>query len=135
VPAVEAGEGIPTAPIGLDASTINQSPRDAPAEGHRAPEQAVADTRKAQLVDHCPVSHRPRPQGLARGGVGCGGGLVADRRLDPARMAAGSSCKLVRPARRSPARQVGEPATEASSYRPLPALRPSWPGGGSCRPG
>jgi hypothetical protein len=22
-----------------------------------------------------------------------------------------------------------------SSYCPLPALRPSWPGGGSCRPG
>jgi hypothetical protein len=104
-------------------------------------------------------------------GVGCGGGAVADRRLDPAAlhpdgdlggwmlqeptqdgvgdgvaearasssttspgMAAGSCCKLVRTARRSPARQVGEPATETSSYRPLPALRPSWPGGGSCRP-
>jgi hypothetical protein len=35
----------------------------------------------------------------------------------------------------APARQVGEPATELSGYRPLPALRPSWPGGGSCRPG
>jgi hypothetical protein len=50
-------------------------------------------------------------------------------------MAAGSCCKLVRPARRSPARQVGEPATELSGYRPLPALRPSWPSGGSWRPG
>jgi hypothetical protein len=49
-------------------------------------------------------------------------------------MAAGSCYKLVGTARRSPARQVGEPATETSSYRPLPALRPSWPGGGSCRP-
>ena len=32
------------------------------------------------------------------------------------------------------ARQVSEPATGTSSYRPLPALRPPWPGGGSCRP-
>ena len=29
------------------------------------------------------------------------------------------------------ARRCGK---EVSSYRPLPALRPSWPGGGSCRP-
>ena len=36
---------------------------------------------------------------------------------------------------RSPARQVGEPATETPSYRPLPVLRPSWSGGGACRPG
>jgi hypothetical protein len=50
-------------------------------------------------------------------------------------MAAGSCCKLVRTAPRSPARDVGEPATETSSYRPLPVLRPSWSGGGSCRPG
>jgi hypothetical protein len=33
----------------------------------------------------------------------------------------------------SPARQPGEAATETSSYWPLPALRPSCPGG-SCRP-
>ena len=50
-------------------------------------------------------------------------------------MATGSCCKLVRTARRSPARQVGGPATETSSYRPLPVLRPSWPDGGACRPG
>jgi hypothetical protein len=50
-------------------------------------------------------------------------------------VAPGSSCKLVRTARRRPARQVGEPATETYSYCPLPALRPSCPGGGSCRPG
>jgi hypothetical protein len=31
-------------------------------------------------------------------------------------------------------RRVGEAATETSSYCPLPALRPSSPGGGSCRP-
>jgi len=31
-------------------------------------------------------------------------------------------------------RKVSEPATGTYSYRPLPALRPSWPGGGSCRP-
>jgi hypothetical protein len=46
-----------------------------------------------------------------------------------------AAAKLVRTPRRSPARPVGEPATETSSYRPLPALRSSWPGGGSCRPG
>jgi hypothetical protein len=33
------------------------------------------------------------------------------------------------------ARQIGEAANETSSYCPLPALRPSCPGGGSCRPG
>jgi hypothetical protein len=38
-------------------------------------------------------------------------------------------------ARRSPAGQAAQAATETSSYCPLPALRPSWPGGGSCRPG
>jgi hypothetical protein len=38
-------------------------------------------------------------------------------------------------ARPSPARQVGDAARRFPSYRPLPALRPSWPGGGSCRPG
>jgi len=37
-------------------------------------------------------------------------------------------------ARRSPARRIGEAATESSSYCPLPALRPSCPGRGSCRP-
>jgi hypothetical protein len=50
-------------------------------------------------------------------------------------MAAGSCCKLVRTAPRSLARERRRAATETSSYRPLPALRPSWPGGGSCRPG
>ena len=47
----------------------------------------------------------------------------------------GSCCKLVRMACRSPARQVGEPAKETSIYCPVPALRPSCPGGGYCRPG
>jgi hypothetical protein len=43
----------------------------------------------------------------------------------------------VRTAPRSPARRIGEAATEPSSYCycPLPALRPSCPGRGSCRPG
>jgi len=50
-------------------------------------------------------------------------------------VASGSCCKLVRTACRSPARQVGEPAKETSIYCPAPALRPSCPGGGSCRPG
>jgi hypothetical protein len=40
-----------------------------------------------------------------------------------------------RTVRRSPARQVGDAARRFPSYGPLPALRPSWPGGGSCRPG
>jgi hypothetical protein len=53
----------------------------------------------------------------------------------PGRVTPGSSCKLVWTARRSPARQAGEAATETSSYCPLPASRPSCPGGGSCRPG
>jgi hypothetical protein len=146
-----------------------QSPRDAPAQGYQRPERAFAAHNSST---NCPISHRPRPQGLARGAVWGAGGPVADRRLDPAVlhpdghldrlevqeprqdgvgdgladgqhtsprtspvMAAGSCCKLVRTARRSPAGQVGEPATETSSYRPLPALRPSWSGGGSCRPG
>ena len=34
-----------------------------------------------------------------------------------------------------PAREVSEAATLPSSYYPMPALRPSCPGGGSCRPG
>jgi hypothetical protein len=38
-------------------------------------------------------------------------------------------------ARRSLAGQVGGAATETSSYCSPPALPPSWPGGGSCRPG
>jgi hypothetical protein len=46
-----------------------------------------------------------------------------------------SCCKLVRTARRSPARQAGQAAKRTSCYCPLPALRPSWPGGGSWRPG
>jgi len=41
----------------------------------------------------------------------------------------------VRTARLGPARHAGEAATETSSYYPLPALRPSCPGGRSCRPG
>jgi hypothetical protein len=45
-------------------------------------------------------------------------------------MAAGSwSGRRVQPER---SRRCGK---EHSSYRPPPALRPSWPGGGSCRPG
>jgi hypothetical protein len=70
---------------------------------------------------------------------GVGGGLFdgQDQVVDnlPGRVTPGSSCKLVWMARRSPARQAGEAATETSGYCPLPASRPSCPGGGSCRPG
>ena len=45
----------------------------------------------------------------------------------------GRLLQLVRTPPRSPARQVGEPATETSGYRPLPALRPSWPGVSTAR--
>lgn len=50
-------------------------------------------------------------------------------------MAAGSSCNAASDGTAQPGRQVGEAAKETSSYCPPPALRPSCPGGGSCRPG
>jgi hypothetical protein len=48
---------------------------------------------------------------------------------------AGSWCTLGPNGTPKAGRQLGEAATTTSSYCPLPALRPSWPGGGSCRPG
>jgi hypothetical protein len=50
-------------------------------------------------------------------------------------MAADSCCTLVRTVRPSPTRPGRRGGKEPSSYCPLPALLPSWPGGGSCRPG
>jgi hypothetical protein len=84
-----------------------------------------------------PDGHLDRLDGAGpiQNGVG-GASLTARTRLSTASpgTTAGSCCALVRTARRSPARQVGQAATETSSYCPLPALRPSCPGG-SCRPG
>jgi hypothetical protein len=45
-----------------------------------------------------------------------------------------TACRPAESARAARPR-VGEAATGTSSYGPLPALRPSRPGGGSCRPG
>jgi hypothetical protein len=98
----------------------------------------VADRRLDPAALH-PDGHLDAcaSQDLIQDGVG--GGLFdgQDQVVDslPGRVTPGSSCKLVWTARRSPARQAGEAATETSSYCPLPASRPSCPGGGSCRPG
>jgi hypothetical protein len=48
-----------------------QSPRDAPAQGYQRPERAFAAHNSST---NCPISHRPRPQGLARGAVWGAGG-------------------------------------------------------------
>jgi hypothetical protein len=82
---------------------------------------------------------RPWPAGCCKNPHkdGVGDGLTEARARSSTTspgMAAGSCCKLVRTARRARASQVSEPATGTHSYGPLPALRPPWPGGGSCRP-
>jgi hypothetical protein len=49
------------------------------------------------------------------------------------RMAVGSCCKLV--GRRGQPERSSRCGKRLSGYRPPPAVWPSWPGGGSCRPG
>jgi hypothetical protein len=124
------------APIGLGASTITVA-EDAPAQGHSVSERAFTTHNSST---NCPISHRPCPQGLIRGAVwdaqeptqdGVGDGLADGQHHVADNLAPDGGRQLLQAGShgtRSPARQVGEPATETFQLSPAagPAAVMAW---------